>query len=148
MAAKAVKRKRKSTKRVRLPWGVSAWSPIDWDHREVDESRCRASVHAPEGRPEGSYYFWQCSRKAKHTEHGLGWCSTHLPSKVGERRLLADDRDIARREVRDAKAAVGRAYIDKRRWGKGPVAAAKAAAAAYRRLEKAERVLRKLDPRA
>jgi hypothetical protein len=132
-----------------LPWHVrgTVWSPIDWDHREVDESRCRASVHAPEGRPEpgGSYYFWQCSFKAKYTEHGLGWCSRHRPSAVLERQRKAGDRDTVRHRIKQLEEQVGQAYLNKRRWGDGKVKAAKAVEAAYQKLVQARSRLMKLE---
>lgn len=155
-AAAKSKRKRPAkkpakVKKADLPWNIQGmvWSPVDWDHREVDEARCRGSVHAPKGRVEagGGYYFWQCSRRALHTEHGLGWCATHRPSAALERQRKTRDRDAVRHDIKWLEAEVGKAYLDKRRWGDGKVKAARAAEAAYQKLVQARSKLMKLEQR-
>jgi hypothetical protein len=145
--------RKKKQKPVKLPaparpWfnQVAVWSPVDWDHREVDLERCRASVSTPEHQ-RTAYYFHQCKYKGRHEEHGLKWCGRHLPSKVQARQLEANDLEIAKRDVKFLEKEVGRAYEEKMRWGKGPKAAERAAGAAYRRLEKARRKLRGLEDR-
>lgn len=140
-------KKRAKKKLPELPWALGlsyTWAPDDWDHREVDEARCRARVHTPEEQRRG-HYFHQCKFKAKHVEYGRGWCGRHLPSKALARRRRTDDLAGARHRVKLLEEQVGRAYDDAMRWGKGPKKAAAAARAAYNRLERARRELQRLQ---
>ena len=141
--AKKAKAKKPAVEKLNLPWGVSVWSPVDWDHRTVDRERCRASVHTPE-RQRTAYYFHQCTRKVKLEEHGVGWCNTHAPSKADARQHEADQFETVRRGIKWLEKEVGGAYLDKRRWGEGKAKAARAAEAAYQKLVRAKSKLMKL----
>jgi len=141
--------KRKPAKAQELPWALGlayVWSRDDWDHREVDESRCRARVDTPEEQREG-HYFHQCRLKAKHAEYGYGWCGRHLPSSALARRRRTDDLSAARHRVKTREELLGQAYDQAMLWGKGHVKAAAAAKAAYNRLERERAKLRRMEER-
>lgn len=73
--------------------------------RQPIHGQCAAAV-ADHGRGAG---FHQCTRTAKVSEMGFGWCGQHAPSKVRAKQEKRDARWRAESAARDARATARRA---------------------------------------